>query len=168
MVPRNMNGEYLFPLNEMKDKYPEIYKEAIKKYLGRERIMERKIPYLNCKWNDCVHMTAAKPQQVINALLEANSPPRKRIKWYKIDPKTLDKSKLIVYLDPKKKSDDNIKEFKEYRIKDLKEYSKIPKETKTYYKNKFQSKEKPLLFHLIPHILHKRSINITKCEIIEV
>ncbi len=163
MVPRNMKGEFLYPLNKMKKIYPEIYKEDI----GRERIMQIKIPYLNCKWNDCIHLTSVNPKKIVKALMEAGSPPIKDMKWFKINPSILEGKKLIeyIYLEDVKKRN-SPEGFKRYENKDLKEYSKMPKGTKIYYKNKFESKEKPLLFHLIPHILYKDKIPINKMEII--
>ena len=58
MVPEELKGEYLIPLNELKSVYPNLYGEYIQKYKDhphREKLLTRKIPKLECLWNDVVH-----------------------------------------------------------------------------------------------------------------
>ena len=58
MVPEELKGEYLIPLNELKRAYPNLYDEYIQKYKDhtqREQLLTRKIPKLECLWNDVVH-----------------------------------------------------------------------------------------------------------------
>ena len=54
------------------------------------------------------------------------------------------------------------------KILNLKKYNKISPEAKKYFRDSYNSKKKPLLFHLIPHILYKGKINIENCRKIEV
>ena len=63
-----MEGETLYPLNKLKDVYSNIYEEARSKYKGREAVMRHKIPYLNCLWNDVLHLTVVHPQKLKDAL----------------------------------------------------------------------------------------------------
>ena len=60
-VPANMQGDFLSPLNQLKDIYPEAYAEAVKKYEGREFLMNVGIPTLDCLWNDFLFLTAVHP-----------------------------------------------------------------------------------------------------------
>ena len=170
MVPRNMKGDKLFPLNELKNKYPKIYDEARKKYIGREKVMKQKVHYLNCLWNDCIHFTAVHPRKIIHALKKTGSPIKRKVKWFKINPSLLNPEKTIIYLYKPLPSNqrETKKNFTGYNPKLLNKYNKITQKTIDYYKKCYKEKRRPLLFVLIPHILHKGSINITKCEIIEV
>ena len=59
IVHEKMHGKMLYSLNSLKRKYPQAYKEEIKKYKGRKEVMKRKIPHLNCYWNDAIHVYSA-------------------------------------------------------------------------------------------------------------
>jgi hypothetical protein len=47
MVPEDQIGTTLYPLNQLRDVQPELYKTKASKYDGREHIMERQIPILH-------------------------------------------------------------------------------------------------------------------------
>jgi hypothetical protein len=42
---------------------PEIWREEVRKYAGGEGLMEERIPLLDCKWNDVVHLFPFIPQK---------------------------------------------------------------------------------------------------------
>jgi hypothetical protein len=69
-VPKDMRGNTLHPLNQLKKVSPDIYAQKVKKYEGRLEILERKIPALDCLWNDVLHLTAVHPT-VLNAAFES-------------------------------------------------------------------------------------------------
>ena len=96
-VPRNLKGNYLMPLNELKRVYPEIYREHVKKYAGREELLKFKIPIWSCLWNDVLHMAAVPPKKLDKAFKEAEADLKWR-RWFKISPKLLNLSNTIVYL----------------------------------------------------------------------
>jgi len=52
LVPKNIRGDILYPLNILKSIYPDIYQYQVNKYFGREYIIEQRIPLFNCLWND--------------------------------------------------------------------------------------------------------------------
>lgn len=54
---KNMVGSKLIPLNKLKNIYPDIYKEHVKKYVGREKLLTKNIPLLDCLWNDVLHLS---------------------------------------------------------------------------------------------------------------
>ena len=168
LVPENMEGKILYPLNKLKIVYPESYEEEIKKYQKRKSLLKTKIPVLDCLWNDVLHLTAVNPKIIKETLKEIGfKPPRKR--WYKIDPKKLEKEKTIIYLynyNGNNKGYMTEKDFKNYDPNELEEYSDLPEKTFNYYKREFSKKIKPLLFVHIPHILYKGFLNISKLEII--
>ncbi len=73
MVPEELKGEYLIPLNELKRVYPNLYREYIQKYKDhtqRENLLTRKIPKLECLWNDVVHFLPLHPYEIYKVLLE--------------------------------------------------------------------------------------------------
>ncbi|MBM3232960.1 hypothetical protein FJZ18_02210 [Candidatus Pacearchaeota archaeon] len=171
MVPQEMQGSILLPLEELRKKYPQSYAKSMKKYKGREHQPKEKIPLFNCKWEEVLNFTTVDPKELKRYLIESGGIPR-TIKWYKIPTSMLNHEKLIVFL---YRSDllengmhNNLENFKKFKEQDLEKYNKIPEKTKTYFKKRYKEKKKPLLFHLIPHILYKGELDISKCEVITI
>jgi hypothetical protein len=48
LVPRQMHGHGLYPLNRLREVAPDLAQTAFEKYAGRESVLERRIPPLNC------------------------------------------------------------------------------------------------------------------------
>lgn len=164
-IPKNMKGTILYPLNQLKEIEPELYDEHAKKYVGRETLMERKIPLLDCLWNDVLHTTAIDPVLIYEKLREAgfDYPPKK---FFKIPIEMLDQSKLAIYL---------FKEvevgkpglFQEFDTNKFDEYTIFDQRTLEYYKEMKAQDKHPLVHHLLPHVLYKGQIDTTGLEIIE-
>lgn len=169
MVPADMQGTVLHPLNSLKDKNPELYLSKAEKYKDREHVMEQFIPTLECAWNDVLHFSAINPQELKQALVEAGMEPRE-MKFYQIDPSLLDPEQTTIYLYQEKASADkmNPKNFAEYNPDTLGEHSVLSQMTKDYYKEKFSKGERPLLFVGVPHILHKGPIDVSDLPVIVV
>lgn len=169
MVPKEQRGKMLLPLNQLKITIPEIYAEKVKKYEGREDIMKWRVPPLDCVWNDVLHLSPIEPSVLIEALHEAGMKERS-FDFYKIDPAVLNPELSCVYLFKSlngiKEPDD--KEFVSFDLESLKEWQKVPKVTKEYFKAKFDAGEKPLMFFAIPHILYKGTIDVSKTEIVSI
>ncbi len=160
-VPQNIKGRFLMPLNELKQKYPKIYNEHIKKYAGRMETLEDKIPPLNCLWNDVLHMTAVHPKKVYNALKSSGF---KRglngEKWFEIDPELIDRDKTVVSV-----GEDS---YVRFNLGDLEKYSEIRKWTLDYYKKQIRDGKIPLMFYKVPHVLFKGHLDTSKLNIITI
>lgn len=168
MVPLKMKGKYLMPLNEIKKIYPEIYKEEIKKYEGRKKILKIKIPQLNCSWNDVIHMGAIPPRKLKAALMkESGFKDMKKNKWFQINPKSLDPKNTIIYLYSKGGYTKTPKDFVNFKAAEVGKYNKIGQRAKNYYKMMYKRGKKPLLFGFIPHFLYKGKIDISQCKVVE-
>ena len=61
LIPKNLKGDLLLPLNEIRKEDEELYQSHGKKYKGREALMECNIPRLNCKWNDVIFLLPVHP-----------------------------------------------------------------------------------------------------------
>jgi hypothetical protein len=71
MVPNDMTGSVLQPLNTLKESHPDLYVSKAEKYKGREHLMDIMIPTLECKWNDVLHFSPIHPQELKEAFEEA-------------------------------------------------------------------------------------------------
>jgi hypothetical protein len=170
MVPDQMFGNILYPLNTLKDTYPDVYERQVSKYVGREHITRQHIPILDCLWNDVLHFSAVHPKEVKQALIEAGRNPDFTMSYYQVDPKMIDPKNAIVYLyahaDNKEKM--NEKNFAPYNSDEVAKFSSMPDVTKEYYKEMIGKGERPLLYHKIPHILYKGTLDTTDLPIISV
>ena len=162
--PEDMIGTVLFPLNEMQVTLPEIYKLEKAKYADRESLMEEIIPILNCKWNDVLHLSPIDPKIVYQELINAGFSPSKDALFFKIPVDQINESLTVVYkYENGNKTPDQFLKFSKEIFQNL---SELPTGTKAWYKECAASKKRPLLFHMVPHILTKSSIDITNCEVV--
>ncbi len=169
-VPKDLEGDTLYPLNVLKEKYPEIYDKKVAKYEGRQEVLNWNIPPLNCLWNDALHLTAVHPRAVKEALEEAGYMGKYEVTCYEIDPTLLDPKNTIVYLyiNERAKDGPDPKDFVEFHPNDMEKYSDIPEYTKNYYKRLFIGGEKPRVYPWVPHILYKGSIDVRNLSIVKV
>ncbi len=169
LVPENMKGNFLYPLNELKEKYPEIYREAVKKYAKRKKILEGKIPILNCFWSDVIHLTPVHPKKIKSALIDAGSDflREREWKWFRINPYSIERTKTVIFLNTQNVGR-KVEDYFYYSQSNLGRYSNLPKATISYYRQEYVARRVPLHSHFVPHILYKGRINIKNCEVIEV
>lgn len=166
-VPKKLHGENLVPLNILKKENIDAYLKEVKKYTGREEIMERPIPGIEgSTWSDVIFFSAIHPNDLYRALREgmikAKIDPKEieeKIKlyedmeFYQIDPDILEPDQTVILLDPRNKD-----EFLKYDASILNEHSIVPESTIEYYAEQFAQGEHPLLFLGIPHIVHAGTI----------
>lgn len=162
-VPKDMVGDTLYPLNELKEKYPEVYKKQKSKYKGREFVTERKIPYLDCLWNDVLHLTAVHPREVKEGLGSSRT-----FKAFVVDPHQLEPSNTVVYLYEEKGRDLKESDFTPYDPEEIGQYAGLPEETKSYYEKMQEAGKRPLMFVRVPHILYQGSIDTSDLKVVEV
>ncbi|TSC55432.1 MAG: hypothetical protein G01um101418_916 [Parcubacteria group bacterium Gr01-1014_18] len=172
LVPENMKGSILFPLNELKDKHSELYNQYVKKYEGRKELMEQIIPALNCKWNDVLHMLAVNPLEVKEALKKTGVNLNWKARFYKIDPAKLNQANLSVYLYKKKDTGGQFEiapsEWEDFKMEKMSEYAAMNPQTLEYYKDCVKSDRRCLPFVNLVHILYRGGIDVAGCEILEV
>ncbi|MCR4328891.1 MAG: hypothetical protein NUV53_05310 [Patescibacteria group bacterium] len=168
-VPKDLQGNILYPLNVLKEKYPEIYAQQVSKYIGREHIIQQQIPVLDCLWNDVLHFSAINPIEIKQALIEAGHKDI-TMNYYQVDPKLIDTKNTIVYLYAHTDNKDKMNEanFAPYDPKEVQQFAVMPQMTKDYYREMISKGERPLLYHRVPHILYKGDLNITGLPVIAV
>jgi hypothetical protein len=165
MVPDDMRGTTLYPLNLLKDSQPDLYAAEAAKYEGREHLLQERIPTLDCLWNDVLHFTAVEPGKVERELRTAgfDTAQFKDTRWYKVPLDKLNKDLVTIFRNDGK----NEKQFESYNGKKLRKLSDFPNEARRYYRERFAAGERPLLFHGIPHILYKGALDTQEFEVIE-
>ena len=163
-----MKGTVLYPLNQLKDIDPEVFVTHRKKYIGRENIQQQSIPELDCLWNDVLHFAPVHPADVKKGLQEAGSDLTGD--FYQIDPHMLDPKYTVIYLYCHKTINEKLlpNNFVSFNPDDLEQYSHLPRETIDDYKKLLNEGKAPFLYHRVPHILYKGTLDISGCTIISV
>jgi len=169
-VPRNLIGTTLFPLNMLKDLYPEVYHNAVKKYEGREIIMEDVIPLLNCKWNDVIHLSPIHPQELEDAFVALGRQGLKGREFFCVDAMSLNPQNTVVYLYQNETRAEKFMEgnFIPFDPLELTTMSHLPEGTKKYYAEAFSQGEDPLLWYRAPHILYRGTIDTESLQRISI
>ena len=162
-VSRDFVGSILYPLNSLKHRLPDVYAEQVKRYQGREVLLKRNVPHLNCLWNDVLHFSPVHPAQIRQALLEAGRN-WKPLKWFVVDPAVLgfNPQNTVIYLYPARQFGDfSVQEtdFEPFSIIKLSQLTNLPTATVEYFQSTKVRDSRPLLFHRIPHILHYGQID---------
>jgi hypothetical protein len=163
-----MRGQMLLPLSELQFVFPDIYKLERQKYAEREFIMEQRIPYLDCSWNDVLHLTAVPPRLLELALRKVGI--RFRREFFAIESEIIAPSRAIVYLNNQSENSNKMEpnNFAPFIPAQLHKYAELPTNTVSYYQRMKASGRRPLLFHGVPHILYRGAISVATSEIITV
>jgi hypothetical protein len=170
-IVENIRGTILYPLNRLEEIYPDAYAEHVKKYEGREHVLETRVPPpLDCLWNDVLHFTAVHPSILCKNLEDAGFDAQALVsrRWFKIPISLFGPADTMVCLyrrDVRLAPD--AREFLPYDPENFEEYRTVAPETIEYYKEQFKLNERPLFFHHVPHILFKGSIDTTGFEVVE-
>lgn len=164
-VPEQMVGSQLIPLNYMPAHMQSIRDKNLEKYEGREEILERKIPLLDCLWNDVVQFLPLHPQTVFELQKEFGLIPKvPPYKFFEINLETLHPDDTVVFFKSKPGEENtNVTWLKDT---DFDALQTIPQATVDYFKTLIGTGELPFNYQFIPHIVHKGPVDISDVKII--
>ncbi|MEM7031811.1 MAG: hypothetical protein AAF629_19815 [Chloroflexota bacterium] len=170
IVPHNLTGSTLYPLNQLAELYPDIYAHHVKKYDGREDLTKQRIPVFNCLWNDVLQCSPVPPDQLQQAFREAGFHKFPK-RWFRLDPQALGfNSHNTVIFHPKHRElgDFSIQpqQISPFSRQAVKELIHIPPAMMTHLHQSDPQGRRPLLFRYIPHIFHLGIIDIKAVPII--
>lgn len=168
-VPPNLSGSTLYPLNKLKTVLPEVYEAEVKKYTGREHILNDKIPTFDCFWNDVIHLTPINPRKIQEAYNQFGE--QLRIdEFYQIDPYCLDPGKTIIYMFKYRKKENkfNPDNFIPYDPALIGSLNELPEDTVQYYQDEFKAGRRPLIYFRVPHILYYGTLDTSKLSVLKI
>ncbi len=160
-----MQGSELITLNQMFIDNPALHQKYLEKYKGREEILKRRVPLLDCSWNDVVQLLPLNPRKLFDLQYQLGL--IKEIPdyhYFQIDPHSLDPGNAAVYFKTAP-GDENVtvKWFKDIPLDELQE---IPDATAKYYESMVGTGEPVFNYQFVPHILYKGSIDISRSTVI--
>jgi len=158
-VPEHMVGDVLYPMNQLKEVDERLYQLYKSGYEGRERLLERTIPFLHCLWNDVLHCSPVHPQKIKEAMIEiglADHVPT--FDFFEIDTNTdVDMSKAVIFYRHGDRPDDI--SFQKASEVDIDKLNAVPELTRNYYESLVANNESPFVYQFIPHFLYKGLID---------
>ena len=171
-VPHNMAGKVLYPLNQLRDKYPEAYAEHAAKYDQREWLPKRRVPYLDCLWNDVLFFSPVHPEQAKQAI-ESLGHEFRPSQFFRIPAERLPADKTVVFLYLKKfgkrdTDESNLENWERYDPEKIGSYSELPPETVEYFEERFALNKRPLLWVYVPHILYRGTLDTRELDVVEI
>jgi len=164
---KSFRGKYIYPLSELKEIYPDIYKKEIKKYETRKQHPKIKIDIINTTWEDCVNFSTLNPIKIFQLEELLGTPGYKNIKdidVFRFNIKDLKNFDMCLYDDSKSPKNDEA--YKKINPNTYKETQFIPNETTKYFIKSKDNQEYPLLFGYITHLLVKGKVPVSKADII--
>lgn len=172
MIPHNMQGRILYPLNRMKSLYPEIYAQQIAKYNdhpSRRNLPQRIIPKLNCLWNDVVQCAPIHPRHLYRQLVQHGFELNPDMRWFQIPLETIQDMPVAIYFSQYK--EDITLPLPETAVEwfdfdHYQELTTIPADTLAWY-DRMQEKGRVFgIFVGIPHILVQGEIDTRHTSVI--
>lgn len=165
-VPPEFEGDELIPLIDMFAKRPDLHEKYLEKYKGREEVLERKIPLLNCSWDDVVQLLPLHPWQLFELQKELGLIDEiPDYQYFQIDPGTLDPAKTAVFF--KTAPGDKNVTVKWLADVNLDELQLIPPATVDYYKSMIGTGEPVFNYQFVPHILYRGVIDIAAVPVVD-
>jgi hypothetical protein len=185
LKPKLLNGESLLPLNKLLISNKEAYLTHVKKYNHRPEIMQVRLKYLDCLWNDVIHLSPVDIRKLIEKRIEIYKDcglsvdtliiRLQEVEYYEIPVEILDKTKTVIYWTESRDPKTVDSEFKEiesliYRWED--KYDQLPNECTVGQENYFKAcaadpRLSPYLFTAIPHVLYCGELDLNNLRLVK-
>ncbi|SRR5258706_4244057 len=65
LCARDFRGTTLYPLNGLRDRFPDLYQREKEKFIGRESLLDYVVPGLGVPWADTVNLSALDPRRLL-------------------------------------------------------------------------------------------------------
>lgn len=171
---KNMIGDILMPLNMQKKNFPELYKDHVKKYIGREKLLTKKIPILDCLWNDVLHFSPINPQLILDVYKKEGLVPESRkgevFDVYRIPINKLPKEQTICFQSYNydyDKFDPNLNKYWKFSAAEYYELLSVPDKQVEIWHQDLQAGRTLFWYSHIMHVLSKTEVNISDCEVLQ-
>lgn len=166
IVPKDLEGDFLYPLHELARERPHLARAAAEKYVGREHLMDVVIPILDCRWNDVLHLTPLHPKKTKQALVAAGFPARE-FRFFVIPPAAIAKGAAVHFENSKDtggRYDFESGEFTPFDLATYRELEAVPEAQVRYFSESKRCGVRPLLWARTPHVFYRGSLDTRGLE----
>jgi hypothetical protein len=165
MVPKDMQGDMLYPLAELQHRYPEIYARQLAKYNDhptRKELPNRYIPKLDCYSRDVLQFCPVHPHLIYAGLVERGmSPPP--LRFYVLS----SKRPAAIYDVTRAAPDEPIPEDAVMMVEHVNELKELPSANLAWLDKLAQEGKIYGMFVGIPHVLIRGSVSMATAQIID-
>ncbi len=158
-------GDKLYPLNTLKEILPEVYEREVRKYRGREWLLDVVIPGMDARWNDVIHFSLVHPGVIYRKLAEAGFDYRELgFNWIEIPLGALPAGPSRIYLNNRVWQDSKTllaSDFEPVRPERVRELSGMPEANMGYYRECKAKGEHPVFWKRAPHLFLKGELDIS-------
>lgn len=169
-VPQDIKSDSLMPLNKLKNLDNQLYLQYCEKYIGREALTENRIPYLDCLWNDVIHLSPIHPRKIVSALSKSGFKNMRTNKWFEICPKkngfTNENTVIYHYKTPFVPLATQ-EEYEPFDLNKLHNISNLRDAVLEHYRLTRIEGKRPHMFHLVPHVLHQGIVRLEGLNVID-
>jgi len=167
----DFTGGTLYPLNRLKKRLPALHENAVKKYKGREWLLNVTIPPLTCLWNDALHFSLMHPSVIYKSLLSTGfNDSDRELLWFEVPLEDTLSQPTTLYLNTRPWQEEKIlinSDFKLATEGNVHELSGMPEINLQYYRDCAAKGERPLLWKRAPHLLLKGELSVTNYRVFD-
>lgn len=161
-------GTTIYPLNQLRAKFPDLHAAQARKYAGRERITGETVPVVDALWNDLVHCAPIHPRTIFRALTVLERAPEAQ-EWFRIPVAKIQRIDAV-WFDPQNERypfpvrDGEVTMFDPSRYRELRA---LPARTLRYYRALTGTGQPSLLFLYVPHVLVHGLIDVSDVDVVD-
>ncbi|MFF0265421.1 hypothetical protein [Kribbella sp. NPDC004536] len=93
-----VRGDEILPLNQLRDRYPDLHERHFQKYAGRPHGVDIPVYPLNCTWGDVVFLSPVHPAPIFQALHESGRIGSPTLDYWTLDAGLLDPANTCILL----------------------------------------------------------------------
>jgi hypothetical protein len=155
--PARMRGDTLYPLNALRARHPDLYEDERRKYVGRELLLELRIPVLDVLWNAALHLTPIHPSRLAAVWRAAGlSSPAWQREFFEIPVGHIDAKRAVWFASGALPFED-VTPFHPSRYRELTE---APAAHREYLRRCVGEGRSPRPFAYVPHVLVAAPVDV--------
>ena len=160
-----MRGSTLHPLNVLRTLHPDLYDDERRKYVGREELLDLRIPVLDVLWNDALHLTTIHPSHLAAAWRATGlSSPAWERDFFVIPVERIDAKRAVWFARGALPLDDVVP-FDQGRYRELEQ---PPPAYDAYLRDYKNRGRRPRPFAYLPHVLVAASVDVSGVALVRV
>lgn len=173
-VPKDMIGQTLYPLFELRRLHPSLYEDAVKKYDDhpkRKELPNKLIRALNCARGDVLHFSSVHPARVFAALKTVFPDGNRQVRFFKIPFERINVPAVLFDMNRREYAFGEEDPDEAFDILDSDRYREVkivPQQAYDFYWE-WQRRGEPgaPAWGKIPHVFVRGAVNVAGCEVID-
>jgi hypothetical protein len=159
-----MRGHTLYPLNLLATVHPDLYDEERRKYVGREELLELRIPLLDVLWNDALQLAPIHPRHLAAAWRTAGlASPIWEGEFFEIPVARIDAARAVWFERGALPLDD----VAPFDASGYRELEQVPAAYHDYLRDYRERGRRARPFAYLPHVLVAAPLDVTHARLVK-